>query len=137
MQNSHTELAMASTILYRPVGEREYQLVEASGFRRFPPRLPEQPYFYPVTSEAYATQIARDWNTKDALSGWTGYVLRFRIQTDFLRRYPVRKVGGLDHQEYWIPAAELEELNDHIDSVIELVKVFRAAQHHVDQSQFR
>jgi hypothetical protein len=67
---------MELTILFRPVGQREYELIEATGFRRFPPRLPEQPFFYPVTNAEYATQIARDWNTKDEASGWTGYVLR-------------------------------------------------------------
>ena len=61
---------MSTTILYRPVGQREYELIEASGFRRFPPRLPEQPFFYPVANEEYATQIARDWNTGDEASGY-------------------------------------------------------------------
>jgi hypothetical protein len=42
------------------------------GFKRFPPRLPEQPFFYPVTNQDYATQIARDWNANDEASGWTG-----------------------------------------------------------------
>jgi hypothetical protein len=53
-----------TVILYRPVGLAELKLVKASGYREFPPRLPEQPIFYPVLTEAYATQIARDWNTK-------------------------------------------------------------------------
>jgi hypothetical protein len=108
------------------VGQREHDLIEASGFRRFPPRLPEQPYFYPVTNEAYATQIARDWNTQDAASGWVGYVLRFRVQSEFLRRYPVRTVGASEHQEYWIPAAELAGFNDHIEGMIEPIASFRA-----------
>ena len=51
--------------------------MRASGYREFPPRLPEQPFFYPVLNEDYATQIARDWNTKDERSGFAGYVLRF------------------------------------------------------------
>ncbi len=51
--------------LYRPVGQAEFDLIRASGFCKFPPRLPQQPFFYPVLSEGYATQIARDWNTKD------------------------------------------------------------------------
>ena len=38
----------------------ELALIEASDSRAFPPRLPEQPIFYPVTNEAYAAQIARD-----------------------------------------------------------------------------
>jgi hypothetical protein len=41
-----------------------------------PPRLPEQPIFYPVLNEEYAPMIARDWNVKQ--SG-TGYVTRFSL----------------------------------------------------------
>ncbi len=115
---------MALTVLYRPVGQHEFGLIEASGFRRFPPRVPEQPYFYPVTNEAYATQIARDWNAKDAASGWVGYVLRFHVQSEFLRRYPVHTVGASEHQEYWIPAGELEEFNNHIEGMIESIAFF-------------
>jgi hypothetical protein len=107
------------------VGEREYKLIEASGFRRFPARLPEQPFFYPVTNEAYATQIARDWNTNDEASDWTGYVLRFRIRSEFLGKYPVRTVGSAVHQEYWIPASELDEFNPQLEGPIDLVACFR------------
>jgi hypothetical protein len=53
------------TTLYRPVGRKELELIRASGFRAFPHRLPHQPFFYPVLTEEYAVQIARDWNTKD------------------------------------------------------------------------
>jgi hypothetical protein len=117
---------MELTVLYRPVGQREYELIEATGFRRFPPRLPEQPFFYPVTNQDYAAQIARDWNAKDDASGRTGYVLRFRVRTEFLQKYPVRTVGSAAHQEYWVPADELEELNDRIDGLIEAIECFRA-----------
>jgi hypothetical protein len=55
--------------LYRPVGEAGVHLIRGSGFVKFPPRLPEQTIFYPVLSEQYAIQIARDWNTKDERSG--------------------------------------------------------------------
>ena len=50
------------TTLYRPTGPTELALVAASGHKRWPPRLPDQPIFYPVTSEQYAIEIARDWN---------------------------------------------------------------------------
>jgi hypothetical protein len=116
---------MESTVLYRPVGQREYELIEATGFKRFPPRLPEQPFFYPVTNQEYATQIARDWNAKDEGSGWTGYVLRFTVRTESLRKYPLRTVGSAIHQEYWIPAVELDEFNDQIDGLIECIECFR------------
>jgi hypothetical protein len=110
--------------LFRPTGEREFELIRDSGWKAFPPRLPGQPFFYPVLNEAYATQIARDWNTKD---GGTGYVLRFQVDSSFLARYEVQTVGSRVHQEYWIPAEELAELNKHLTGPIELVAVFRPA----------
>ncbi len=45
-------------ILYRPVGEAEMRLIAESGYTAFPPRLPEQPIFYPVLDERYACDIA-------------------------------------------------------------------------------
>ena len=48
--------------LWRPVGPIELSLIQEAGMRAFPPRLPEQPFFYPVTTENYAVKIARDWN---------------------------------------------------------------------------
>lgn len=63
------------------VSPRELALVAKSGYRRWPPRLPEQPIFYPVTNEAYARE----------------------------------------HEEYWIPAEELEAMNDAIVGGIEVV----------------
>lgn len=114
------------TILYRPVGQKELELVRQSGFREFPPRLPEQPIFYPVLSEEYATQIARDWNTKDERSGFVGYVLRFAVQTEFLAEYDVHVVGSADHREYWIPAEDLPRFNSNIVGRIEIIAEFRA-----------
>jgi len=99
-------------------------LIRASRFREFPPRLPEQPIFYPVLTEEYATQIARDWNTKDKRSGFAGYVLRFQVRSDFLQKYDVHIVGSSRHREYWIPAADLPELNANIVGEIEIVAEF-------------
>lgn len=99
-------------------------LIRGSQFRVFPPRLPEQPIFYPVLTEKYATQIARDWNTKDERSGFAGYVLRFCVRAEFLRKYDVHIVGSSDHREYWIPADDLAELNENIEGEIEVVSEF-------------
>jgi hypothetical protein len=115
------------TTLYRPVGQSELDLIRASKFRQFPPRLPEQPIFYPVLTEDYATQIARDWNTKDERSGFTGYVLRFHLRTRFVQKYEVHVVGSSDHREYWIPAAELTNLNENIEGEIEVISEFHRA----------
>jgi len=62
--------AQKAVTLFRPTGERELALVLDSGWKAFPPRLPDQPFFYPVLNDEYATQIARDWNTKDGGTGW-------------------------------------------------------------------
>jgi hypothetical protein len=111
--------------LYRPVGRKELDLVRASGFHAFPPRLAAQPFFYPVLTEDYAIQIARDWNTKDEASDYQGYVLRFSVKTTFLSRYEVHVVGSSGHSEYWIPAEDLEELNRSIVGTIEITREFR------------
>jgi hypothetical protein len=115
----------SSLTLYRPVGQKERELIRESGDTAFPPRLSFQPIFYPVLNEDYATQIARAWNTKDAASGFVGYVTRFRVRADFLCRYPVQVVGGSQHQEYWIPAAELDEFNRNIVGPIDVVAQYR------------
>ena len=115
-----------TTVLYRPVGQAELELIERSGWTAFPPRLPHQPIFYPVANEAYAVQIARDWNTKDAASGHVGYVTRFRVRSDYLSRYPIQTAGARQHQEYWIPAEEMDAFNRSIVGLIEVTATFRA-----------
>lgn len=110
-------------ILYRPVGPKELALIIASEYREFPPRLPEQPIFYPVLNEEYARQIARDWNVQ--ASGF-GYVTRFAIKAEFAAKYPVQKVGSSLHQELWIPAEELAEMNRNIVGKIEVIAEYKA-----------
>jgi hypothetical protein len=110
--------------LYRPVGPKELQLIIESGCRAFPPRLPEQPIFYPVLNEEYATKIARDWNAPEK---GVGYVTKFKVRADYLSRYEVQTVGSRIHQEYWIPAEELDEFNSNIVGLIEVIAEFKQA----------
>lgn len=112
---------MRTITLYRPVGANELALIRQKDFKEFPPRLPSQPIFYPVLNEAYAVQIARDWNAR---STGSGYVTRFQINASFLSAYQVHAVGSAVHQEYWIPAAELPEFNKNIVGNIELIAEF-------------
>jgi hypothetical protein len=107
--------------LFRPVGPEELSLIEQTGFRAFPPRLPEQPIFYPVLTEEYAAKIARDWNVQ---ASGAGYVTRFRVRRAFLSRYQIQNAGGERFQEYWIPAADLAEFNRNIVGTIEVVQRF-------------
>ena len=109
-------------VLYRPVGPKELALIAASGFREFPPRLAEQPLFYPVLHEEYARQIAKDWNVP---ASGSGYVVRFALRKEFADRYPVQTVGGSVHRELWIPAEEVAEMNRNIVGVIEVIAEFK------------
>ena len=113
---------MSETVtLWRPVGPKELALIRAARMRAFPPRLPEQPIFYPVTTEEYAVKIARDWNVP---ASGAGYVTRFEVRREFLARYEVQSAGGKAHKEYWIPAEDLDSLNNAIVGEIEVTREF-------------
>lgn len=105
---------MTARTLYRPVGLKEAELILTSECTGFPPRLPEQPIFYPVMNEAYARQIARDWNTPDAGSGFAGFITEFDVDRVYLEQFEVRTVGAEMHQELWVPAEQLAEFNRHV-----------------------
>ncbi|SRR6266567_8975005 len=111
-----------TTILYRPVGPKELELIAASGYRGFPPRLPEQPIFYPVLNEEYARQIAREWNVP---ASGAGYVTRFAVRKEFLARYAEQQVGASIHRELWIPAEDLAEMNRNIVAPIEVIAEYK------------
>ena len=102
-------------ILYRPVGLSELKLIAASGYKEFPPRLPEQPIFYPVLNFEYAEQIARDWNTK--ADSFAGFVTRFDVDDEYVAKFEIKVVGGRTHEELWVPAEELAEFNSHIVAI--------------------
>ncbi len=110
--------------LFRPVGKEELALIEASNFTKFPPRLTEQPIFYPVLNEDYTAQIARDWNAKYNKNK-VGYVTKFEVRKKFFDEYDVKIVGGKTHEEYWIPAEDLEEFNRNIVGKIKVISEFR------------
>lgn len=110
--------------LYRPVGLHELALIWDLEFHGFPPRLPHQPIFYPVTTIDYARQIARDWNVTDEASGFAGYVTRFDISDEYLGRFEPHVVGSAMHSEYWIPAVQLSEFNAAIIDTVTVVEAF-------------
>ncbi|WP_395841106.1 hypothetical protein [Cystobacter fuscus] len=113
--------------LYRPVGLLELELILDAGSRAFPPRLPEQPIFYPVLNSGYAEQIARDWNPPDVRSGFAGYVTSFEVEADYLLAFDVKVVGDSRHQELWVPAGELPAFNAHLASLIQVSAVWYGA----------
>jgi len=120
-----------TTVLYRPTGDNELALIRQLNFRAFPQRLYWQPIFYPVLFEEYARQIARDWNARD---GKRGYVTRFAVETAYLAQFEIHQVGSSLHQEYWIPAEELETFNRHIVGPIGVIAEYESAPIMSDQT---
>jgi len=111
--------------LYRPVGQKELDLIVESGYKEFPPRLKWQPIFYPVLNREYAQQIASEWNTQDEFSGYIGYVLEFEVNDEYLKQYDIQTAGAANlHQEYWIPAEKLTEFNNNIIGYIKVIDKF-------------
>ena len=114
-------LTESVTILYRPVGPEELKLIKEAGWTKFPPRLPDQPIFYPVMNEEYAIQITRDWNVP---AYGSGFVTKFAVKNSYLSKFEIQNVGGEIHNELWIPAEELEEFNNNIVGKVEITKEF-------------
>ena len=110
-------------ILYRPVGTKELELIKESDYASFPPRLPDQPIFYPVLNEQYATEIASQWNVKYN-DDHKGYVTRFEVEDEYCKLFEVHTVGASHHQELWVPAEELEVFNQHILGKIQVISEF-------------
>ena len=111
-------------ILYRPTGQKELDLIAESGWKAWPPRLPDQPIFYPVTTFDYAEKIARDWNSVQSAPENIGYVTRFEINEKMAAKYPLQLAGGRAHEELWVPAEDLHEFNTGIVGVIECIATY-------------
>ena len=109
--------------LYRPVGFKELELIKESEWTQFPPRLPEQPIFYPVLNIEYARQIAKDWNSKSA-PHFAGYVTEFEIDDQYIKVFKVRIVGSSMHKEIWVSAEELANFNRHIIGKIHVAETY-------------
>ncbi|MDX2065774.1 MAG: four helix bundle protein [Fimbriimonadaceae bacterium] len=107
-----------SVLMYRPVGPAELAALADLNYEGWPPRLPEQPIFYPVTNARYAREISEKWNVK----GYgQGYVTRFRVRKEFADQFPVECVGESHHTEWWIPAEAIDELNQNLVGKIEVI----------------
>jgi tetratricopeptide (TPR) repeat protein len=88
--------------------------------KAFPARLSQQPIFYPVLQIDYARQIAMDWNAKNGQLA--GYVTQFKVEDEYIDQFEEHTVGRSGHQEFWIPAEEMENFNRHIVGHIKVVE---------------
>ena len=110
---------METITLYRPVNQKELDLIAQLDWQGFPPRLPEQPIFYPVTNLLYARRISIEWNVP---AYGKSYVTQFAIDAHYLQKFDMQNVGGEGIDEFWIPAEELAEFNRHIVGKIAVVE---------------
>jgi hypothetical protein len=78
-----------------------------------------------VLNEEYARQIAKEWNVP---ANGAGYVTRFAVRNSFVEKYAPRQVGAAVHQELWIPAEHLSEMNRNIVGLLEVIAEFKAEQ---------
>jgi hypothetical protein len=46
------------------------------------------------------------------------------VDSEYLRRFDVHKTGSNRHLEYWVPAEELAEFNQHIRGDIRVISKF-------------
>lgn len=114
--------AMTTKVLFRPVGLKEVELILDANAEAFPPRVPEQPIFYPVLNRAYAEQIARQWNTTEP--DFAGFTTSFKVEANYAGKFSEHVVGARHHSELWIPAEELVEFNRHIVGKIVIASAF-------------
>lgn len=115
-------VTMKTLTLFRPVNQAELDLIKELQFKAFPPRLPEQPIFYPVMNEEYARQISEKWNVP---AFGVGYVVKFEVDGDYAGKFDIQNVGGKVHDELWVPSEELPEFNQHIIGKIVVIAEHR------------
>lgn len=112
---------MDTVTLYRAIGPGQMQAILDRDCARFPARLPQQKFFFPLLTEAFANYIAQEWNVPN--SG-VGYIVRFRVDAEYLQTKRIYRVGGPEHREYRIERDEFPRFNAAIRGPIEVVGVF-------------
>jgi len=110
--------SIETVAMYRPCNKAELDLVIASDYKCWPPRLAGQAIFYPVTNAQYAREV-NAWNKLDFDNG---FVTKFEVKKCFVDQYDIQQVGASHHTEWWIPAEDLEKLNNNIIGLIEVIE---------------
>lgn len=109
--------------LYRPMSAEEYKAVAAKEFRGFPPRTEEQPLFAALLSQTGAERIAKHMRIEKRAEH-TAYVVSFLVEDSFIRQFPVQHDDEPDYRAVWIPAEDVELLNQHLIGKIRMLERF-------------
>ena len=107
--------------LYRPLSAEEYNAVAEKGFRGFPPRSAEQPLFAALLSQTGAKKIARHMRIEKQAEH-TAYVVSFLVDDAYIRQFPVQQDDEPDFRALWIPAEDVEILNQHLIGKIRIIE---------------
>lgn len=99
--------------LYRPLCADEYHEIEALKFQGFPPRSGEQPLFTALLSQEGASQIAKHMKVAKQTEP-TVYVVSFLVDDAYIRQFPVQHTEDRNRRALWIPADEMDILNQHL-----------------------
>lgn len=106
--------------LYRPLNAEEYRGIEARSFRGFPPRSGEQQLFTALLSEEGASQIAKHMRVaKDSEN--IVYVVSFLVEDAYIRQFPVQHAEVRERRALWLPAEEVDILNQHLIGNIRVI----------------
>jgi hypothetical protein len=104
--------------LFRSVGEKEFRLIQQNGFKSFPARMPGRRGMNLASDKEYAMQIAAKRSNEDRRN----YIVEFEADDNYLSWFSTKTTDG--HQEFNIPAEQIDEFNSHITGLISVVGVF-------------
>ena len=111
--------------LYRPISADEYAALKEKDFSGFPPRDAGQPLLTALLSQEGASQIARHMRVDKQTEDNTVYVVGFLVEDPYIRQFPVQHAGETDRRALWIPAEEVEILNQHLIGKIRVLEQFQ------------
>lgn len=109
--------------LYRPLSAEEYSQIAERQFTGFPPCRDGQQLFTLLLSQQGAEAIARRMRIAKQ-SEPVVYVVSVNAEDAFIRQYPVQHKEDPDRRAVWIPADEVDILNQHLVGKIRLIEQF-------------
>lgn len=110
--------------LYRPISSAEFHEIEERRFEGFPPRAEEQPILTVLLSQEGAREIARRMRVEKPRENKV-YVVSFLVEDAYIRQFPVQSSEKPEFSTLWIPAEEIDILNQHIIGKIRLITSYQ------------
>ncbi|MBQ5334654.1 MAG: hypothetical protein J6Z45_01760 [Oscillospiraceae bacterium] len=109
--------------LFRPLPAEEFRQIEANGFASFPARSSGQQLFTALLSHEGAAEIARRMRIEKQAEH-TVYVVGFLVEDAYIRQFSVQNSDQPERSALWIPAEEIDILNQHLVGKIRMLDCF-------------